>query len=172
MRSIFTIIIVTLCSVQLFSQQVYVTDSITYRYAGEASEIMAKSLLRQFGCVDEITDKTQITRDGDFINITTKLEMEGRYKVVDITKNSQTGLKTVQKEECTERYQSIYGYARGSIYRKELDYHFPINPVESPYVLVNWIVRDFDGDEVFERLEMQLVNSKDIIQIFHCHLKK
>jgi len=172
MRSLILSVYSLLCSLQLLGQTIYVTDSITYRYAGEAPPERVQSYLRQFGCIDQITDKTMIARDGDFITIVTELEMEGRLKVINITRNSQTELKTVQASYFIERNQTIYGYARGSIYFEEIDYYNPINSVESPYVMVNWIVRDFDNDEIFERLELQLVNSKDIIQIFHCHLSE
>lgn len=172
MRPIIILILATLFSSESFSQQIYVTDSIAYKYAGEASEIRAKSYLRQFGCVDEITDRTKVIRDGDFINIVTKLEKEGRYKVVNITRNSQTDLKTVQESDYIENYQTIYGYMEGSVYFEELDYYNPINSVESPYVTVYWIIRDFDDDKKFERLELHLINSKDIIQIFHCHIEE
>lgn len=165
------IVILLFTTLPLISQTIYTSDSITYDYAGQENQPRIDSYLKQFGCIDQITDKTRISRNGDFIQIVTNLERNDRYKVINITVQAQTELISVQEDNITSKqYQSISGYVQGSVYYKDLDYYNPITPIESPYVTVNWIVYDYDKDGVFERLELQIINSKDIIQIFHCHI--
>jgi hypothetical protein len=151
----------------------YTSDSIVYRYAGSADPEEEAKYLRQFGCIDQVTDSVIIDRDGDYIQIVTKLKKEGNAKIITITSQNMTALKTTQKEDGTIMgLQLISGYAKGHIYHKELDYFDPIHMVESPYISVNWIVYDSDGDGIFERLECKLISSLDIIQVYHCHLKE
>jgi len=148
------------------------SDSITYGYGGSGDPDEIASYLRQFGCIDTVTDQTIIDRNGDYIQIISPLKKEGNFKVITITAQSKIALRTTVQEDGTlMRLQLISGYAEGNIYYEELDYFDPINSIESPYMSVNWIVYDSDGDEVFERLELKLINSKDIVQRYHCHLK-
>ena len=108
----------------------------------------------------------------DFLSHVSPVKKEGNYKVITIKAQSKTELRTTVQEDSTLMgLQLISGYAEGNIYYEELDYFDPINSIESPYLSVNWIVYDSDSDEVFERLELKLINSKEIIQIYHCHLE-
>jgi hypothetical protein len=74
------------------------------------------------------------------------------------------------EDETKMGLQMISGYAKGHIYHKELDYFDPINLVESPYMSINWIEYDSNGDGIYERLECKIINSLNIVQSIHCHL--
>ena len=165
----YPLLLLAFISVSAFSQT-YISDSITYIYSGSGDPDEVASYLKQFGCIDQVTDQTIVDRTGDYIQIVTPLKKEGNYKIVTITAQAKSELRTTYQEDSTLMgLQLINGYAEGNIYYEELDYFDPIKSIESPYLSVNWIVYDSDGDEVFERLELRLINSKDIIQIFHCH---
>jgi hypothetical protein len=165
------VVLVTLYGVAS-KAQVFISDSVTYQYAGSADPDEIDRYLRSFGCINQVTENTLVIRDGDFIKIQTKLKGKGRYKMIDITLQGKTAMRTTKIDSVAVMgLQLMNGYAQGSIYYEELNYSDPIHSIESPYMSINWVVYDEDEDENFERLELKLINSKDIIQIYHCHLQ-
>lgn len=157
---------------QLFGQQVYVTDSITYKYLREATPERAKSYLRQFGLENHITDKTEITRSGDFIEVRTDLSPKPLERLIEISLHSSTDIHLDTLQNGTRIAEDIAkGISESGILYKESGYFVKSNTVESPYVSIWWILYDKDEDDIYEELEFKLITSLDIAQIYHCHLK-
>ena len=173
MRLLILLFFAILCSLKLIGQQVYVTDSITYRYIGEATPERAQSYLRQFGLKNHVTDKTEITRNGDFIEVRTDLSPKPLARLIEIILQSKTDphLDTLQNGIRVAE-DIANGISRSGILYTESGYFSKSNTVESPYVTIWWILYDKDEDNIYEELEFKLVTSLDIAQIYHCHLKE
>lgn len=168
--NIWLLLILTFITTSALSQQ-YTSDSIVYRYAGSGDPDEEAKYLRQFGCINKVTDSVIVDRDGDYIQIIEKLKKKGNLHIITITAQSQTALRTTEQADGTIMgLQLISGFAKGHIYFKELDYFDPVQMAESPYMSVNWIVFDNNADGIFERLECKIINSLDIVKSIHCHL--
>lgn len=166
-NSLFILIVISISS---FGQQ-YTSDSIIYRYAGSGDPDEEAKYLKQFGCINRVTDSVIVDRDGDYIQIITKLKKNGNFHIITFTSQNHSGFRITELEDGTKMgLQMISGYAKGHIYYKDLDYFEPIQMVESPYMGVNWIEYDSDGDGTYERIECKIINSLDIIKSIHCHL--
>ena len=172
MRKFLLILVLVIFASKFANCQSYVSDSIIYLYNGNVSKEREQQFLKQFGLKDTVTDKIDISREGDNIFVTTKLKQEKRYRVMSIVIENSSG---VQKHELENNVsyteEPIIGWATLYTYYEEIDYYDQQHTSGSSYVTVFWREFDLDGDEVIDRLMFKMINSNDIIEIIYCHVK-
>lgn len=172
MKNIFIITFFNLVVIFNANSQSFISDSIIYRYVGNLSEDDGKILLRQFGLKDQITNRTEIIRDGDLIAIRTQLEQKWRIKIVGITIQNRTDLKkTLLNDGRSILQQTFFGVSDMFVYHTDTEALIPIQSMDSPSVTVIWQLLDLNRDGSSKQLIFNLITSRDICEIIYCHPK-
>lgn len=170
------------------NSQIFVSDSIAYKYFGNLSEEDGKKLLSQFRLKDIITKlpwsfPTQISRDGDFISIETPqgpiLESTipsdftpNRIKILSLTIQNKAAIRdTIINDGTHIKEQMFFGDIQAGVYHIDTKAFVPLTSIDSPYVTIIWRSYDYNKDNKIDHLRLCIINSRDIGAIYYCQPK-